>query len=38
MHPLRLIFILGSLWLAWLCRDSAVLECLFLLQARIARS
>lgn len=32
---LRLYWIIGSLALAWMCRDSEVLSALFLLQARI---
>lgn len=32
---LRLYWVLGSLLLAWQCRDSEVLTCLFVLQAKI---
>lgn len=35
MHPLIVAWVLGSLWLAWECRDSVVLSNLFVLQARV---
>ncbi len=35
MMILRLYWVVGSLALAWLCRDGEVLSMLFLLQARI---
>lgn len=35
MHPLRLYFVVGSIVMAWWCRDSQILSALFLIQADV---